>query len=291
MTGLFFGLTTVDLQFLVDAYPASNTKVKATKNGIYAGGPAANAAVAFQYAGGDARLYSVIGNHTLRDFILADLKKSGVEVYDLLPQKPTEPVFASIITSEKSGDRTILSYHPQMDSSEIKPSGYATNDVQIALFDGFYMAGAIAFARELKKNNIPLVLDGGSWKEGMEELLPLMDMVICSGDFFPPGTKSHKEVIRYIKNAGITKIAITRGAKPVLFNSQNAAGEVYVEKTNVIDTLGAGDFFHGAFCYHYLQSNDFLEALQRASEIASFSCTAFGTRSWMKTKEGNDEKK
>jgi sugar/nucleoside kinase (ribokinase family) len=47
-----------------------------------------------------------------------------------------------------------------------------------------------------------------------------------------------------------------------------------------VDTLGAGDIFHGAFC-HYILQNDFPVSLERAAEIASLSCTSLGTRAWI----------
>ena len=48
-----------------------------------------------------------------------------------------------------------------------------------------------------------------------------------------------------------------------------------------VDTLGAGDIFHGAFCHYIMERNDFLIALERASEVASLSCTSLGTRAWI----------
>ena len=49
-----------------------------------------------------------------------------------------------------------------------------------------------------------------------------------------------------------------------------------------MDTLGAGDFLHGAFCYYYLEEKELKPALQKASEVATFSCQYKGTREWLK---------
>lgn len=281
MTGLFFGLTTVDLQLLVPRYPGPNDKIKAEKNGIYAGGPAANAAIAFAFAGGSAKLYSAIGDHPLRSFILQDIETTGVEVTDLIPEKKTEPVFASIITTKNTGERTIFSYHPAL---EVQPHALNGNRIEtpsISMFDGFYMDAAIAVAKKMKAQNIPVVFDGGSWKEGTEELLSMVDIAICSHDFYPPGTSTKKQVVSYLEAKNIEKIAITRGDKPVLFKTNEHSGEIYVEEKPVVDTLGAGDFFHGAFCFYYANGNDFVESLRKAAIMATQSCTEFGTRKWM----------
>jgi sugar/nucleoside kinase (ribokinase family) len=49
----------------------------------------------------------------------------------------------------------------------------------------------------------------------------------------------------------------------------------------VVDTLGAGDILHGAFCWYFLRSGDFAESLQAASRIATLSVRYFGSREWM----------
>jgi sugar/nucleoside kinase (ribokinase family) len=47
-----------------------------------------------------------------------------------------------------------------------------------------------------------------------------------------------------------------------------------------VDTLGAGDVFHGAFCYYFAQTGDFAGSLQAASRVAAVSCRYFGAMRW-----------
>jgi sugar/nucleoside kinase (ribokinase family) len=58
------------------------------------------------------------------------------------------------------------------------------------------------------------------------------------------------------------------------------SGQIVVPQINAIDTMGAGDVFHGAFC-HYILRQNFTDALEAATKIASDSCQFFGTRQWM----------
>ena len=60
-------------------------------------------------------------------------------------------------------------------------------------------------------------------------------------------------------------------------------GSIDVPTVKIIDSLGAGDIFHGAFC-HFILFKSFVEALTQASLIAAASCQAFGTRRWMNIK-------
>ena len=155
-------------------------------------------------------------------------------------------------------------------------------DCDLLLVDGFHINYAKAVARNYKKANIPVVFDGGSWKKNTDKLLPLVDIAICSSNFHPPGTDSEMETLEYLADQGVKKAAITRGHAPIYFIDQQKYGEIPINAKADIDTLGAGDIFHGAFCYYYLQLGDFPLAMEKAAEVASFSCHYPGTRTWMK---------
>ncbi len=47
---------------------------------------------------------------------------------------------------------------------------------------------------------------------------------------------------------------------------------------NCVDTTGAGDVFHGAFCYAVLQGMPMLETLEFSNAMAALNCTAYGAR-------------
>jgi sugar/nucleoside kinase (ribokinase family) len=68
--------------------------------------------------------------------------------------------------------------------------------------------------------------------------------------------------------------------KPIKYLSQGKSDAINVPNIQPTDTLGAGDIFHGAFCYYILQEN-FSLALEKAASIAAKSCKYFGTRRWM----------
>ena len=45
---------------------------------------------------------------------------------------------------------------------------------------------------------------------------------------------------------------------------------------NCVDTTGAGDIFHGAFCYAILQRMPMREALDFSNAMAALNCMALG---------------
>ena len=280
--GLFLGLTTIDIQYSVPAYPQPNTKNRAKDHRFALGGPAINAAITFQHLGKKAEVFTVIGDHPMTSYMKKEFQGFQIAPYDLSPQHPHLPTIAAIISSEDNGNRTIFTNQrvsPELSLNQLH--SMLDRKPEIILVDGFYMEAAIIAATFGKENGITTVLDGGSWKEGMDRLLPKIDIAICSEDFDVP--EGQGSVFEYLSAAGIRQIAITRGEKPILFQSENRIGEVPVQNIqNARDTLAAGDIFHGAFCYYYLQSRDFISNLQSASVIAGRSCQYLGAHEWMK---------
>lgn len=86
----------------------------------------------------------------------------------------------------------------------------------------------------------------------------------------------------YLAALGIPHIAITQGEKSIQFWTLGVSSQIQVPQIKAVDTLAAGDVFHGAFSHSILRHN-FADSLAEAAELASYSCQFFGTRQWMKT--------
>jgi len=280
--GLFVGMVTLDLVYLTEKLPDNNQKMVASDYSVTAGGPATNAAVTFSYLGNQTTLLGVVGTHPITYLIRGDLENYGVTVADLAPTTTEPPPVSSIIVTETTGDRAVISINATriQISAEQLPTTIGLDVVDLVMIDGHQMLVGFAIAQIAKNNNIPIVIDGGSWKPGFEEILPFVDYAICSANFYPPGCTTCEEVIAYLAAMGISHIAITQGEKPIQYLSDGVSGELPVPQINAVDTMGAGDIFHGAFC-HYILEQNFTDALNAATKIASRSCEFFGTRRWM----------
>lgn len=280
--GLFVGLTTLDLIYGVAQLPQPNRKQTATEMAISAGGPATNAAIAFRHLGNRAIVLSALGVHPLADLVRADLATQGVECIDLAPHRTAPPPLSTVMVTPSNGDRAVVSRNAldlQVDAR--LPSDLDLASVDIVLADGHQLGASLAVAQKVRTNGVPIVLDGGSWKPHLDTLLPLIDYAICSADFFPPGCHTPMEVIQYLQQA-ITQpqIAITQGGEPIFYHDQGTSGLLNVPQIQPVDTLGAGDAFHGAFC-HWILHTPFVAALEQSTAIAALACQSFGTRQWL----------
>ena len=274
MRGLFVGLMTLDCIYQAQRPPQANEKLVAETAMMAAGGPATNAAVAFTALGGEATVMAAVGQHPVTTLLREDLAQAGVSICDLTPERQEPPPISSIVVSKESGERAVISRNVvelQVDRQSVELTG-----VDVVLVDGHQMALSQQIAKAAKPLGIPVVVDAGSWKSGFEQVLALATVVIASANFQPP---DGQDALAYLQSLGIPYIAITHGERPIVFSDRNQVGELPVLPTSVVDTLGAGDIFHGGFCYAW--AGDFSAALAEASQIAGFSCGYFGTRAWI----------
>lgn len=282
LKGLFVGLTTIDIHYLVDAFPPSDSKTVAQDFAMSTGGPATNAAITFAHLGGDSQLVSSLGEGPFTAYMQRELQHYHVTHLDWLAPGAQFPTVSSIVTTRTSGHRAVLTTAlPSV--PPLNPSAMTTrlDQFDIILVDGFNMDACCAVATQARQQGVPVVLDGGSWKSGMDRLLPFIDVAICSQGFRPPQERWAGSPLDYLSHMGIHKRAITRGALPIIFADQGDVGEVPIEQVSVVDTLGAGDVYHGAFCRYYAERRDFASALLQASRVATLACQTFGTRAWM----------
>jgi sugar/nucleoside kinase (ribokinase family) len=280
--GLFVGLSTVDISYTVGEIPRRDQKISVPGQRIAAGGPAANAAMTFALLGGRAGLVTAVGSHPLGTIIRDDLDRHSVALHDLVRRRKETPPVSSLLVLRDTGERTVISANAAIFSPlRAEFNSRWLSGASIVLVDGHYMPLCIAAARAAHQRAIPVVLDSGSWKKGMAGLLRYIDIAICSNDYRPPGCRDVRDVLEFFAARRIRQFAITHGASGIRFVDGGNRGTIAIEKIRAVDTLGAGDIFHGAFCYYACRPGySFRNALAAAARVATLSCRYPGTRSW-----------
>jgi sugar/nucleoside kinase (ribokinase family) len=280
--GIFVGLSTVDVVYGVDEFPPPNSKIVARSQDVFAGGPATNASIAFGHLGGKSTLVTAVGRHPLASVTKHELQRYSIQLIDLNPDLDQAPVI-SCVTVNRNGERNVVSANATRVTAEPAQVNEAIlEEASVVLVDGHYMEACQVWSKAARSRGIQVVLDGGSWKAGTDELLKTVDTAICSADFMPPGCLTEEDVLKFFLDHGVKNIAITKGAGPVRFISDGSSGIVPVPQVRLVDTMGAGDILHGAFCYFASNGSALEEALRSAAGVASESCRFHGTREWMK---------
>jgi sugar/nucleoside kinase (ribokinase family) len=279
MKGLFIGLTVVDILYSLPGYPEENSKNMSRRHLLDIGGPATNAACTFSALGGEATLISGIGNHSLTGFIEEGFNSFSIQHFDLFGNQKTEPVVASVLVNQTNGSRTVTSTNANLLPTIILPlEEVILSDYDIICLDGFY-ADFVLDLLSGNQNRIPVVFDGGSWKPGTEAMLSHVTYPIFSSHFQPPEVQG---LIAFMATKNHFPYAITHGEKPLEIITKHGSESMETPPVKAIDTLGAGDIFHGAFSYFIKKTEgNFKAALAMSAEIASRSCQYFGAKTWI----------
>jgi sugar/nucleoside kinase (ribokinase family) len=284
--GVFVGLATLDVVHRVPAPPRADEKVVAADTLLLAGGPAANAAVAFAAVGGSATLVTGLGSHPLARSVTGDLADHGVACVDTTPEHADPPPLSSVLVTAATGERAVVSDHGRRHDVPWVDLAPVLRGADVLLVDGHHPRLARAAVDASVRLGVPVVVDAGSWKQVFAEILPRADLVLCSADLRLPGVPDDATLDALLAR-GATAAGRSRGAAPLLWAAGAERGEVRVPRVEVVDTLGAGDVLHGAAAYAVARRGVSAAALRRwlpwAVRIASLSCTAPGTRAWLRT--------
>jgi sugar/nucleoside kinase (ribokinase family) len=249
---LVCGLATLDVMQTVDHVPAADEKLVADALVVAAGGPAANAAVTCALLGVRVRLVTRIGGGAAGALVTADLAASSVGVVDLAEPRGRPPV-STVLVTRATGERAVVSVNatgveqlPPVEAARRLPSD-VWDDVGVLLVDGHHLDLALVCAAAARARGVPVVLDGGSWKPGLEGLLRLVDVAVLSADFAVPVSVSvGAGVLEAARASGPRVVAQSHGAGPVVVLGDDGLLAVPVPAVAVVDTLGAGDVLHGA---------------------------------------------
>lgn len=265
------GLCTVDVVQRVAELPGPGEKVQSLSVDVAAGGPATNAAVTVAALGGSPLLLTALGAHPLAELARADLAACGVEVVDVAPDSTAAPAISAVAVRDHDGERTVVSRNAG-NVSIPRPTLEDYLGVSAVLVDGHHPELALAVATWARERRIPVVLDAGSWKPVLDDLLPLVDIAACSAHFRPPGPG--------LRERGVPTVIVTAGPDPVRWWTAEGSGAVPVPRTEARDTLGAGDVWHGALAYG-MGRLELPELIRFANKVAAERVRHVGPRSWL----------
>ncbi len=294
---LCVGLLTLDLVQVVDHVPGRNEKVVGRDQDLRFGGPAANAAATAAARGCRARLIAPFGQTPLRDLVQRQLVEAGIEWHDPRPDLVNDAPISCVLIDSATGERAVVSGGTVTARIAEDPMAGAPpgcwdellGEVGAVLVDAHGIALCGAAAREGAARGIPVVLDGGSYRPGLEALLPDVTLAVFSEDFRAP---DGSDPLRWARAHGVRYAARSRGAQPLqacLDRGRESVTEIPVPQVeDVVDTLGAGDVLHGAVAASLARGPSpsgpagIGAILEEAARVASRSVRFPGAHGWLR---------
>ncbi len=276
------GMAVLDRIFGVAALPTGPTKLYAATVQEVGGGPASTAAAAICRLAGQARLFGRVGTDGVGDAVLAGLARDGVDAAGVR-QVPGACSAWSAVAVDPQGERLIL--NTPGTGLDVPPDWIGPGSLAGAgavLVDMGWPAGAARLLRLAREAGVPSVLDADLGPHaGAAALIPLADHVVFSaaGLAHHAGTPDPLDGLRRMRpNAPDAVLGVTLGAEGCLWLRDGAAWCSPAPQVAVLDTLGAGDVFHGAYALALAEERPFMDAARFANAAAALKCTRPGGR-------------
>jgi sugar/nucleoside kinase (ribokinase family) len=276
------GLNATDTLLMVPHFPPYAGKVAFEEEIVSPGGQVASALVACSRLGLRAKYIGAIGDDERGRIQIESLQGTGINLDHVQLRRGCPNQSAYIIVDRSTGERTVL--WRRAECLRIAAEEIAEDQITCARLlhiDG-HDTPAVARAAEIaRRNRIPVTVDVDTIYDGFERVLPNVDYLVASSEF--PGNWTGKrdpfEALEALQiEYGMKVAAMTLGARGSLARVDGSFVYAPAFVVNCADTTGAGDVFHGAFCYSVLQGMAMPETLEFSNAMAALNCTAIGAR-------------
>jgi sugar/nucleoside kinase (ribokinase family) len=276
------GIIVLDEVFRVEHFPEPDGKTQAQAFFSVNGGCAANAAVAIARLGGRATLAGPLGGPAGEDSngdrVLAALAREGVDCSGCVRVSGIASPLSAIFIDAR-GERMIVTYRDARIANTIPadPIGLIAS-ADAVLADNRYPDFVRPVLQASRTRGITTVLDADKPTALDEDLFQIATHVIFSGECLRATTGIENLAAGLASVAAMTEafLAVTDGPRDVLWLEGRELRRSPVFPVNAIDTLGAGDAFHGAFTLALAEGYDVVAALRFAAAAAGLKCTRLG---------------
>ena len=276
------GLNATDTLILLPQFPAYGGKTPFEREVLSPGGQVASAMVACARLGMRAKYIGTLGDDQHGKVQLASLRASGINLDDIEIRPGCPNQSAYILVDQSTGERTVLW---KRDSClRIDPASLTPDKIicaRLLHIDG-HDTPAVARAAEIaRQHQIPVTVDVDTIYPGFDRVLPNVDYLIASSEFPARWTQDSDpfRALAMIQDEyGMRVAAMTLGADGALARADGRYAYSPGFVADCVDTTGAGDVFHGAFCYAVSESMPMREALEFSNAMAALNCTALGAR-------------
>ncbi len=278
---LCVGIPVRDLTFRVGGVPARGSKENATHFDEICGGNALNAAIGIVRLGGRASICGPMGDtrETSSRFIFEKLSHEGIDTKPLV-HMPGLVTPLSAVMVDPSGERTIVTFRdPELWKVQLPSTEMLLEDCAAILTESRCAGFCTDLCSEARRRGIPVVVDVDRAMSLREGLLNASSHLVFSSEPLQEtaDVTDDGQALKKIAKLTHSFLAGTRGPKGTIWLDEHGhLRETPAFPVHTVDTLGAGDVFHGAFALAITEGQDIPSALRFASAAAALKCTRFG---------------
>ena len=266
---LCIGMPVRDLTFRIQELPGRGLKVNASHFDEIAGGNALNAAIGIVRLGGRASVCGPMGDsrETSAKYIFDKLAHEGIDTKHLVHMPGLVTPISSIMI-DPSGERTIVTFRdPELWKVHLPDSDTLLRDCDAILTENRCAEFCTELCVEARKRGIPVVVDVDRAMSMREGLLTASSHLIFSSEALQAtaGVTGDAAALKKIAKLTPSFLAGTRGPRGTIWLDEHGElKETPAFPVHTVDTLGAGDIFHGAFACPHRPEVEALLSVDRA---------------------------
>src|SRR3977135_1464797 len=249
---LCIGMPVRDLTFRVQELPARGFKVNASHFDEICGGNALNATIGIVRLGGRASICGPMGDarETSSRYIFEKLAQEGIDTKHIV-HMPGLVTPISNIMIDPSGERTIVTFRdPELWKVRLPDADQLLEDCDAILTESRCAAFCTDLCVEARRRGIPVIVDVDCAMSLQEGLLTASSHLVFSSESLQEtaGIPDDGKALKTIARLTPSFLAGTRGPRGTIWLDEHGClQETPAFPVHTVDTLGAGDVFHGAF--------------------------------------------
>jgi sugar/nucleoside kinase (ribokinase family) len=269
-----------DIIMRVDKFPDAGSKVTASEFLVTSGGQAGNAAVAVARLGGKVSYIGALGDRDdeVANTIVKAFAGENIDVSRAV-RVPGASSSVSLILIDAAGEKMIATRRDQgLSSAGPGDATAAVAGVDAVLLDNRYVNISLPICQAAKQRGIPRVLDFDKPAAADDPLFLASTHVIASAEAIRGSTQLQDlgTALRKLGKNYKGFLAVTDGPDGIYWLDGGNVRHMDAFKVAAVDTLGAGDTFHGAFTFRLVETGDAVESMRFAAAAAAIKCTRFG---------------
>ncbi len=276
------GIIVLDEVFRVDEFPQPDGKVQAKGFFVVNGGCAANAAVAIARLGGRAALAGPMGGPAGEDEngdrVLKALARENVDCTACQRIDGLGTALSAIFMNAR-GDRIIVTYRDERIAAAAPDDPvHVVGAADAVLADNRYPEFVRPICQAARRRNLPVVLDGDRPTVEDDPLFRIASHVVFSWECLreTTGVADLGEGLWRVARKTDAFLAVSNGPDDIVYLDRGRVHRLPVFKVAAVDTLGAGDAFHGGFVLALAQGRNEVDAMRFGAAVAGIKCTRIG---------------
>jgi sulfofructose kinase len=251
------------------------------------GGQVATAVVSCARLGLRTKYIGTIGDDLRGTVQLESLEGTGVDTSGVIVRQGCPNQTAYILIDQRTGERTVL--WQRADSLRLTPAEIKREDIlstRLLHVDGYDIEAAAYAASIAREHGIPVSLDVDTLYPNFDQVLKHVDYLVASSVWPEKWTGELDPFLaleQIQREYGMSVAAMTLGDHGSLALQDGSFTYSPAFQVPCVDTTGAGDVFHGAFCYAMLAGLPMQQVLDFSNAAAALNCTAIGARGHIAT--------